>query len=251
MRKTATFGRWMWAATFGLWSAAALPASGESLHLLTEDYPPYNYEEDGVLKGIAVDLVKAVMADAGLQYEMTLQPWARAYSLALNTPGSCVFSTVHTKERADLFEWVEPLFTTEAYLVRKSGSGIRPANLEEAKRYLIGTQLGDYTENLLKQNGFTRIDLTSEIDLSVKKLLAGRIDLMPMAASMLADLQRQGLPVEAAVILNTSLDALACNRQTDADALRRMRSSLKKLIADGTRSGIFQRYNFVEGGLLR
>lgn len=247
--KGARFAPWLLA--FGLLAGLAMPARGEPLHLLTESYPPYNYEEGGVLKGIAVDLLKAVMADAGIPYVMKIQPWARAYGLALNMPGHCVFSTVHTPERDPLFEWVEPLFITEAYLVRKTGSDVRPTNLEAAKSYLVGTQLGDYTEGLLKQSGFQRVDLTSEIDLSVKKLMAGRIDLMPMAASMLSGLQKQGLPVEAALLLNTSLDALACNRKTDPAVLARIRASLKKLIADGTRAGIFQRYKFVEGGLLR
>jgi polar amino acid transport system substrate-binding protein len=233
-----------------LWSAS-LPASAAPLQLLTESYPPYNYQEDGVLKGIAVDLVKAVMADAGIDYEMKIQPWARAYGLALTTVGNCVFSTVHTPERAELFEWVEPLFSTELYLVRKTGSNVNPANLDDAKRYLVGTQLGDYTEGLLKNGGFTRVDLTSEIDLSLKKLIAGRIDLMPMAASMVTSLQKQAVPVEPAVIFTRSVDALACNRKTPPETLQRMRASLKKLIDDGTRAGIFQRYKFVEGGLLR
>lgn len=237
-----------------LWITALWPASttsAEPLQLLTESYPPYNYQENGVLKGIAVDLLKAVMADAGVAYEMKIQPWARAYGLALNTPGHCVFSTGHTPEREGLFEWVEPLFTTELYLVRRTGSKVAPANLEDAKRYLVGTQLGDYTEALLKQGGFQRVDLAPEIDLSVKKLLAGRIDLMPMAASMVTDLQKQAVPVEPAVLLTRSVDSLACNRKTQAETLKRIRASLKKLNEDGTRAGIFQRYKFVEGGLLR
>lgn len=233
-----------------LCSAAVAPVSAEPLHLLTESYPPYNYQENGELKGIAVDLVKAVMADAGIEYEMKIQPWARAYGLALNTPGNCVFSTVHTPERDRLFEWVEPLFSTEQYLVRRTGSNVNPANLEDAKRYLVGTQLGDYTEGLLKQGGFTRVDLTSEIDLSLKKLIAGRIDLMPMAASMVTDLQKKAIPVEPAVVFTRSTDSLACNTKTPQETLEKMRASLKKLIADGTRAGIFQRYKFVEGGLL-
>lgn len=234
-----------------LWFAATSSASAETLQLLTESYPPYSYQENGVLKGISVDLVKAVMADAGIAYEMKIQPWARAYGLALNSPEHCVFSTVHTPERANLFEWVEPLFTTELYLVRKTGSNINPTSLEDAKHYLVGTQLGDYTEGLLKQGGFTRVDLTSEIDLSLKKLVAGRIDLMPMAAAMVADLQKQAVPVEPAVVFTRSVDSIACNKNTAPETLTRMRASLKKLTDDGTRAGIFQRYKFIEGGLLR
>ncbi|HWU62576.1 MAG TPA: transporter substrate-binding domain-containing protein [Ensifer sp.] len=233
-----------------LFSLSEQAGAAEQLQLLTESYPPYSYQENGVLKGIAVDLVKAVMADANVPYEMKIQPWARAYGLALNSQNHCVFSTVHTQERSALFEWVEPLFTTELYLVRKKGSGVNPASVEDARRFLVGTQLGDYTEGTLKRDGFQRVDLSPEIELSIKKLMAGRIDLMPMAASMIADLQKQAIPIEPALVFTSSMDALACNRNTSPDTLERIRASLRKLTADGTRAGIFQRYKFIEGGLL-
>jgi polar amino acid transport system substrate-binding protein len=227
----------------------ATTASAEKLHLLTEAYPPFNYEEKGVLKGVAVDLLKAVMADARIDYDMRLQPWARAYGLALNMRDYCVFSTVRNAERETSFEWVGPLFTTHAYLVKKAGSPVNPTTVEDAKHYLVGTQLGDYTVDVLKSLHFSRIDLTSEIDLSLKKLLAGRIDLMPMAGQMLSELRSKGVALEPAVLLLETTDSLACNRQTDPAMVERMRKSLDKLIADGTRERIFKDYGFSEGAM--
>ena len=223
----------------------------DRLHLVTEAYPPFNYEEGGTLKGVAVDLLKAVMQDAGIDYDMRLQPWARAYGLAVNTPGYCVFSTVHNQERDRLFEWVEPLFTSESYLVRTQSSHVTATSLDEAKSYLVGTQLGDYTVDVLKAHGFTRLDLASEIDLTVKKLLAGRIDLMPMAAPMIIDMKKRGIVVEPVAVLVSNVNGLACNKNVDPDLLARMRASLNRMIADGTRTAIFERYSFAEGGLNR
>lgn len=217
---------------------------GAELHLVTESYPPYNYEEGGVLKGVAVDLVRAVMRDADISYTLSMQPWARAYALALNKSDYCVFSTVHNKERDHLFEWVEPLFTTQTYLVKKQGSPVNPKTLEEAKAYLVGTQLGDHTVEILKEEGFPRVDLTSTIELSLNKLLAGRVDLIPIANQMIIELRLKGVPIAPTVLLSSSVDSLACNRHTDPAVVERMRSSLKKLVTDGTRDRIYSVYGF-------
>lgn len=235
-------------------SAAALwllagSVTARELRLTTESYPPYNYEENGVLKGVAVDLMKAVMQDAGIKYEMSLMPWARAYGMALHTQDHCVFSTVHTAERDQLFAWVGPLYTTQSFLVKQAGSSVNPKTIEEATPYLVGTQLGDYTVDVLKQKHFDRIDLTSTIDLSLKKLLAGRIDLMPMGDQMIIELRAQGLPIEPTVLFQTTVDSLACNKKTDPNLIRSMQASLNKLIADGTREAIFRKYNFFEAPL--
>ncbi|WP_412051939.1 substrate-binding periplasmic protein (plasmid) [Hoeflea sp. Naph1] len=93
------------AAIFHLCAALAMAttAIASPLHLVTENYPPYNYAEDGQLKGLSVELMHLVMADAGLEYDMELMPWARAIALAENKNGYCVFTTVHTEERDTRF----------------------------------------------------------------------------------------------------------------------------------------------------
>lgn len=225
----------------------ATTATAETIHLVTESYPPFAYEQNGVIEGVSTDILKAVMADAGLDYDISVRPWARAYALASTEKDHCVFSTVHTTERDAKFAWVEPLFLGEAYLVRKIGTPVTPATLEEARPFRIGSQLGDYTVDILKARGFTRVDLAPEIDLTVKKLLAGRIDMMPMAASMITEERRKGVPIEPVVMLVANINALACNPDTPHEAVERMRHSLRKINTDGTRDAIFAHYDFHEG----
>ena len=69
--------------------AADVPRT--SLVLLTENFPPYNmakngknFAQDQNLEGIAVDVLRATFARAGIPYSMTLRfPWERIYNLAL------------------------------------------------------------------------------------------------------------------------------------------------------------------------
>lgn len=221
-------------------------ANAEPLHLVTESYPPMNFPQNGVLKGTSVDLLKKVMADAGVAYDMEMMPWARAYKLAQTKDGYCVFTTVHNKERDQQFHWVEPLLKGYAYLIKKKGSSVHADTIAEARTYLVGTQRGDYTENILRSQNFDRIDLTSEINLTLKKLLMDRIDLMPMAGELVSQYQSRGFDIEPVILLSADINGLACNKQVPQETIDRMQASLDKLIADGTQATIFKTYGWVD-----
>ena len=112
-------------------------------------------------------------------------------ALAENRNGYCVFTTVHTEERDTRFQWVEPLLISYNYLVKSADSDVQAATLEEARQYLVGTQLGDYTADLLENLQFKRIDRASDINVTLNKLLLGRIDLMPMAGTLVDELRQK------------------------------------------------------------
>lgn len=225
----------------------ASPALGEEkIHLVTESYAPMNFTENGELAGVSVDLLHKVMADAAIPYDMEIMPWARAYSLAESQNGYCVFTTVHNQERDQKFQWVEPLLHGFAYLIKKKGSEVKAASIEEATQYLVGTQRGDYTVGVLEARNFKKIDLAANIDVTLNKLLKGRIDLMPMTGPLLVELQGKGIPIEPIQVLAQDVNGLACNKQVSPATIAKMQASLDKFIADGTQARIFDRYGWVE-----
>ena len=88
--------------------------------MLTEENAPFNFTEDGALKGIAVDLIVAAMKDAGSEVspaEIQVVPWARGYDAARNQPGTMLFSMARTQERESLFSWVGPIYKAQIGLV--------------------------------------------------------------------------------------------------------------------------------------
>lgn len=228
-------------------AAMATPTFAASkLHLVTESYAPMNYIENGVMKGISVELLQKVMAGAGIDYDMEIMPWARAYALAENKDGYCVFTTVHNAERDKKFQWVEPLLKGYAYLIRKQGSNVEAKTVKDATKYLVGTQRGDYTVNVLKKLGFKRIDLASDIDITLNKLLLGRIDLMPMVGPLVIQEEKKGTPIEPLMVLVEDINGLACNRQIDPQIIAKIQDSLDKFIANGTQAALFKKYHWVE-----
>lgn len=81
------------------------------MQLLAEDNPPFNYvSEAGRLEGPSVEVVDAVMKAAGLEYDLSVLPWRRAFARAHEEPNTCLFSMNRTAAREKQFKWVGPLF---------------------------------------------------------------------------------------------------------------------------------------------
>lgn len=226
-------------ALLGLSSFAPAKAAGVSL--LTEEYPPFSYREGKEIKGASIEQVEKVMTAAGVDYKIEMVPWTRAYALAQTTPMTCVFTTAHNAQRDALFKWVEPLLVDRNILIAKAGSGVSAKTLEDAKRYTVGTHRGDYTEALLKDHGFTKIDLATDFNASLRKLLNGRIDMMPISEPYFEKLKAEQ-PLEKVALLAAQPMGIACEKSFPADLLAKMQDALNKLIADGTQKAIFEKY---------
>ncbi len=218
-------------------------AAEDVLQLTTEQYAPFNFEQDGEIAGLGADQVREVMRRSGIAYEMTLMPWSRAIGLAGSQPMTCVFTTAHTVDRNRRFKWVEPLLVERTLIIRAENSAVDPADLKAAAAYRTGTQTGDYTVELLRNAGFSHIDLARDLDLTLTKLLNGRVDLMAVSESYLHRLQSQGVPVEEVAVLYEQVFSVACSLDTPDSIVSRMQSALSEMIADGTQAEIHARYN--------
>ncbi|MTI45623.1 polar amino acid transport system substrate-binding protein [Roseibium hamelinense] len=212
------------------------------IKLTTEDYPPYNFKEGDKIVGLGADQAFEIMKRAGITYDVEMAQWSRALGLAENEAGYCVFTTAHTEERDAKFLWVEPLNKATTLLIKKAGSDVNPTNLEEAKAFTVGTQTDDYTESILKNEGFPKIDPAKNMETSVKKLVAGRTDLIAVSEAYFNGLVRDGVEVEKSIVLAESLDGIACNPGTDKALVDKMQAALDSMIADGTQAKILAKY---------
>lgn len=217
-------------------------AQAETLRLLTEEYPPYNFSENGAVKGASVEQAERVMKALDAAYSLQILPWARALSQTENQPWTCLFTTGHDDERDKRFKWVEPLLVDRMVMVRKAGSGVNPANVEEAKRFTVGTQREDFSANYLKKHNFPKIDLAADMEATGKKLVSGRIDLMMTSEKTFETMRDQGQPLESALVLEGKLYGLACNLGLPDELIAKMQAELDALIADGTQDRIYAKY---------
>jgi polar amino acid transport system substrate-binding protein len=222
---------------------ATAAASQQTLVFTTESYPPYSYREPGGnYRGVGIDQVEIIMQDLGVPHTMEIMPWARAIALTETSAMHCVFAAARTPEREAKFKWVVPLLVDRNILVRLSGSNVEASTLEEAKRYTIGTHREDYTEALLRNLGFPKTDISADVDTTLRKLLGGRIDMMPMSEGVYERLRADGTPIEKVILFSEQQLGIACHKDVPDDLIERMQANLDRLIKDGVQDAILQRY---------
>lgn len=222
--------------------AMVSPAQAADINLTTEEYKPFNYMEGDKITGFGAEQVFEVMNRAGLTYEVEMAQWSRAIGLAEKEPNYCVFTASHTAERDPKFVWIEPLNVDRTLLMKKSGSDVNPATIEDAKAFTVGTQSQDYTESLLQGQGFPKIDAAKNMETTLKKLDAGRIDLVAVSEAFYNSLKKDGKDVDIAVVLSETVLSMACNPGTNADNVTKMQDALKSMIDDGTQAAILAKY---------
>jgi polar amino acid transport system substrate-binding protein len=220
-------------------------AQAADITFTTESYPPYTYAaEDGSIEGAGADQLRAIMTGVGpgVDYRIEIMPWARAFATAETQPASCVFAAARTPDRETSFQWVVPMLMDVNLIVARQSSPITATTIAEALPYSIGTQREDYTEALLRRAGFERLDLSASFDLTLAKLLGGRIELMAMSQNVHDRLVREHVPIRRIVVLSRQQLGIACNPALPAALIARMQSSLDRLRASGEQDRIQQRY---------
>ncbi len=196
-----------------------------NLVLMTEQFPPFNYAENGELKGISVDLLEMMLVEVGSKLtrkDMRLLPWARGYRDALEKENTVLFITNRNPLREELFKWVGPILTTEFGLIAKKNRKIRITSRDEINRYKIGVVSKDYGEMLLHSLGIkpVQIEPVPTPEINVHKLNRHRIDLwnyeVTVAAWIISQAGFNPHDYEVAYLLKQDIGAyFAFHNETD------------------------------------
>ena len=174
------------AGTLAIALALGTTSQAQTLRVFTEQWPPYNYEEDGQAKGLAVEMVQALLKESGYPQEMAFLPWNRAYATALKDPNVVLFTLGRTAEREPLFDWIFQVSKREIWLFRlASRSDLQLNTLDDARPFKIGTgAMEDAKTRDLVRKGFIigkNLDSVQSPDserTNVEKLRLGRIDFL-------------------------------------------------------------------------
>lgn len=221
----------------------SLCASAEKLRINTEEYAPLSFTENGIIKGIATEQVELILKRAGMEYELKVYPWARAYKNAELNKSTCVFSVSNTPERANLFKWVEPLSLNKSVLVKIKDYKINVSSLEDAKKYKIGIQNQDVGGAYLKKNGFPYLSTANTSEQTLLKLKLDRVNMAAMAESRFIAMREEGAPLEKVIDIFAIKMGLACNISIQDETIAKLQAELDKIINNGTQKEITDRYN--------
>jgi polar amino acid transport system substrate-binding protein len=158
------------------------PADLDNLTYYTEQLPPYNYQENGTLKGISVDLLGEITGKMGKRVtpeQVRLVPWTEGYQAALTGKNTVLFSTARTPEREASFKWAGPIIAGRDVLFARRDREITIRNPADLKGFRIGVITDDAAIQELLDIGVEKSQLVSEGNVSaiIAQLDSGKIDL--------------------------------------------------------------------------
>ena len=130
--------------------------SAVKLEIVADEWRPYNYLEEGEVKGVSSEVVKKVMDRSGLDYNITILPWTRAYDSAQKKENHLIYTIIRIPNREKLFKWIRPLGKggkTSLYRLKKNNE-VAPKTIDEAKNFRVIASKDTMDHIWLVANGF-------------------------------------------------------------------------------------------------
>lgn len=148
----------------------------EPYQVVTEEWAPYNYQENNQLTGMATEIVRTIMAMTGNDFEIVLLPSMRTTQVLQSRPKTIMYSLFRTAEREPWYKWVGPI-VEESIHPYQLASAPQPVNsLEQLLRApQITTRHAGLVPKMLQSLGFNNLDTSATVNLQLyRMLLAGR-----------------------------------------------------------------------------
>jgi polar amino acid transport system substrate-binding protein len=224
-----------------------------TLHILTEEFPPFNYSENGQISGQSTEIVRAISEKTGEKPGFEILPWSQAYDQAQKEDLTALYSISRLAERETLFKWVGPIGNEDNcfYVRRDSNSSVK--NLDEAKKAgSIAVYKNDSNQLYLSGLGFTNLDINSNDAECLKNLVDGKVEMWLGPVKALPYIARTAGVDPAALKSLFSVRNInwyiAFNKKTPDDMITAWQKALDDMkITDSTGSSeydrILQRYN--------
>ncbi len=224
--------------------------STEKILALTETWTPFNYKQNGKVVGISSDLVKAVLENADIPYELQIKPWKRAYKQTLKTPNALLFTTNRIPSREDLFHWVGPIYEQDIAFYHLQGrTDIKLSELQDLKQYRVAVTRGGSVAALLTEKGFVEdVHFYSySNEAQAEKMLTSRhVDLIPTSDLIhgfrVKQKERGPLNLTKALVIEHAQYYIAINKETSQALVDKIEKSFKQVVEQGVRQQIKARY---------
>ncbi len=176
-----------------------IPSIGlTQLNYLTEEWAPFNYQDNGNVTGISVEILEAVFRNTGVnrsQVNVRIVPLEEGFQIAQNNTSTVLFSIVRTPERESLYKWAGPFTKASFVLYAPMSRNITISSPEDLNKYRIGVVKSSIENNLLTSQGVNASQIVngknpedllrmleeSQIDLWATGDLAGRHQMLQTA----------------------------------------------------------------------
>nr|WP_251030546.1 MULTISPECIES: transporter substrate-binding domain-containing protein [Pseudomonas] len=154
-------------------------ARAEQYQVVTEEWAPYNYQEHDELTGMTTEIVRAIMALTGDDFEVQLQPSMRASQLLKTRHKTIMYSLFRTPEREPLYKWVGPIVEESIHAYQLANAPPIDSLDQLLHAPQITTRHAGLVPDTLHSQGFTNLDRSATTSQQLYlMLLADRTDII-------------------------------------------------------------------------
>lgn len=151
-----------------------------TVSVVAEEFYPYQYKQNGQPTGLAIEIIKQVLADCQLTADIKFYPWARALRLAESAPNTIILSITRNQKREDDFYWLGLISRHELYLwVNKNRWDNTNFTDEMLSKLTIGVPRNGHQHQFLKSHPLFSNNVYSVVNTkeqSLSMLAVNRID---------------------------------------------------------------------------
>lgn len=224
----------------------AATASAETWTVVSEEnFPPYNFDQDGARAGMDIEIVDAVLKHIGVTPEHRGLPWSRVVNDLDQNQIDVAFQFVGRPDRFERYHMVGPHRAGFTVLAVPAGSTLAYNGLDDLKGLTVGTVQGfSYTPEFDASDLF-RKEAAVNNTLNVLKLAGGRLDAIVGDLHTLTHIVKQEKMTGKIRFLAKPLAEVPryiAFPRPRGDKAERFAKGLEELKANGTIAAIIQRW---------
>jgi polar amino acid transport system substrate-binding protein len=233
----------------------SLPSTAKQpFYIYAEKFPPYNFEKDGRVTGISVELLTDLFATLQNEYSyhsIRITAWSQAFERVLYQDNAILLSTSRTPEREALFKWVGPIANNHIVLLAKKDSNIVISSLQDLEQYRVAAVAYDLGDHALMAQGVVvdeslLIDGVDALEKAIRMLDRGRFDLLAYEKMVFEnEVQSMGLSVQdyqTVFSITKSKLYYAFNKNVNDEVINQFQKTLDSLKKTPKFQQIFEKY---------
>ncbi|QXG22939.1 substrate-binding periplasmic protein [Pseudomonas viridiflava] len=225
------------------------PARADHYQVVTEEWAPYNYSENGHLTGMTTEIVRAIMKVTGHEFTIVLAPSMRASHILKMRPRTIMYSMFRTPEREHLYKWVGPILE-ESIHPYQLATATPVTSLEQLLHApQITTRHAGLLPDMLQSLGFKNLDKSATESVQLyRMLLNGRTGIIIGDTAAGVAYQSRQLNIASGTLRQVPLELyrsslyIAFSRDCEDELVASWASALETLRQSGELERIQQRY---------
>jgi polar amino acid transport system substrate-binding protein len=231
-------------ALLSIWSTLAQAAEPVRM-AFQEHFPPFVEVKDGKPTGLAVDIVRAAAAKAGIDVEFLPVPFDQVHQTLKDGRADAIFPIAITPEREAQYDFSSPLLMTGGAIFVRAPNPT-PANFAAlAGKTVVTPGTGPLVPYIQKNAPQLKLVITKNYEESLARIVNGEADAAALnfqvGASMANELH-PGKVTMPTTMFEELPDTVAVTKGRHAELLKRLDAGLAAIRADGTWDKINKRW---------